>query len=435
MDEGDKFLNQKRIWVVLKYYYPNFSGMSVAAQRIFSRMVQLGYAVHILTQAKNLAAPLVGQTNLHDGVNVHYLKASSKVNLEPLRRIPFLWKLVFYGSGVFNDYVFNRQVLRLVQTQGASRDALLIYSIDPFVYLLEQSARRQGIGSAVIMTLLGSDDPQAVLKNTPIELRSMKMRGFEQAQVLVALCSAQMESCEEAGLPRERLVRIPTAVDTDSFRPVQDETERRQTRQTLGLPEDRRYIVFVGAALERKGIDVLIEAFLRLAPDQQDVDLLVIGEYDFSDYRRHPQERQALIRSLQDRAAAAGVASRIHWVGMTQEVQRYLQAADIFCFPSRREGFGTVTVEAMATGLPVVVARLEGVTTDQIEEEQSGLLIRGHNPQDYTAALSLLLTNPDQMRRMGAAARQRALKLYGVEQISAQYEALYQVLSSGKPTI
>ncbi len=119
----------------------------------------------------------------------------------------------------------------------------------------------------------------------------------------------------------------------------------------------------------------------------------------------------------------------MHWAGEADNVHQYLQAADIFCFPTQREGLPNAVAEAMATGLPAVVARLEGVTTDMIRSEGEGILITGHDPTTYAGALLKLLKDPDTARTMGNSARARAASEFNLEVIGQRYAQLYRELA------
>jgi glycosyltransferase involved in cell wall biosynthesis len=174
---------------------------------------------------------------------------------------------------------------------------------------------------------------------------------------------------------------------------------------------------------------VLIRAFIGLTELISDVDLLIVGPCDFSDYRRYPPARQQMVSELKQEIAQAGLSPHVHWIGKVDKVHEYLQAADVFCFPTRREGFGFVIAEAMAVGLPVVVARLEGVTTDIIRSEDEGLLLTDHDPETYANALSRLLRNPALMNRMGNAARARATSQFDLDTVAQRFAQLYRELA------
>jgi glycosyltransferase involved in cell wall biosynthesis len=110
-------------------------------------------------------------------------------------------------------------------------------------------------------------------------------------------------------------------------------------------------------------------------------------------------------------------------------VHQYLQAADLFFFPTRREGLPNAMAEAMACGLPVITARLPGITTDLADDGREGRLIDSHDPHAYAQILIDLCRRPNELARMGCAARQRMIREFDLNQIAPQYAQLYSQLS------
>jgi D-inositol-3-phosphate glycosyltransferase len=82
--------------------------------------------------------------------------------------------------------------------------------------------------------------------------------------------------------------------------------------------------------------------------------------------------------------------------------------------------------EAMACGLPVVAARLAGITTDLVTDGVEGRLIEGHDPDEYARVLSEVLRHPQELDRMGAAARRRIAQEFDLSRIVDQYAQLYR---------
>lgn len=142
-------------------------------------------------------------------------------------------------------------------------------------------------------------------------------------------------------IPRERIVKIPGGVDIDHFRPAPD---RPALRRELGLPADRPLLFTLRNLEPRMGLDNLIRALDLLRRRRPDVLLLVGGA---GPLRR---ELQALAQSL-------NLDAQVRFLGFVAdaELPRYYAAADAFVLPTRAlEGFGLVTVEALACGTPVL---------------------------------------------------------------------------------
>ena len=100
-------------------------------------------------------------------------------------------------------------------------------------------------------------------------------------------------------------------------------------------------------------------------------------------------------------------AARVAFVGHTDRPELYLAAADVFCLPSYREGFGLVLIEAGACGVPVLAARVYGIQ-DAVEEGVSGLLHAPGDARDLEAQLETLAADPALRARLGSAGRERA---------------------------
>ena len=134
---------------------------------------------------------------------------------------------------------------------------------------------------------------------------------------------------------------------------------------------------------------------------------------------------------LQSLARRLDVESRVRFCTdvSDDELPLYLRAADLFVFPSqnRLEGFGLVVAEAMASGLPVIIADMPGVR-EVIEPGREGLLVEPLIARDLVARIQELLDDPARRAAMGAAARQRAEERYSLEIVARQLLTVYEGL-------
>jgi glycosyltransferase involved in cell wall biosynthesis len=204
---------------------------------------------------------------------------------------------------------------------------------------------------------------------------------------------------------------IPSAVDLRRFRPDLDGTAIRERLSLDGGP----VLAFTGRLVPHKGVDVILRALSELPPE---VSLLIVGHGPRFD------DLVSLSRRL-------GVARRVRFCPSVsdEELPLYLRAADLFVFPSqnRLEGFGLVVAEAMASGLPVVIADMPGVR-EVIEPGREGLLVEPLLVPDLVARIRELLDDPARLRIMGRAARQRAEERYGLEAVTKQLVRVYEDL-------
>jgi glycosyltransferase involved in cell wall biosynthesis len=211
-----------------------------------------------------------------------------------------------------------------------------------------------------------------------------------------------------ASLRGRELAVIPSVVDLDRFRPGLDASHLRGDLRLEG----KRVLAFTGRLVPHKGVDVILQALARL-PD--DVVLVVIGS-------------GPVLHSLVGLARRLGVGDRVRFCARVSDddLPRYLHLAEVFVFPSqsRLEGFGLAVAEAMAAGLPVVIADMPGVR-EVIEPGAEGLLAEPLLAEDLAEKIRALLDDPGLARRMGAAGRRRAEERYGLSTVSHQLLSLY----------
>lgn len=214
-----------------------------------------------------------------------------------------------------------------------------------------------------------------------------------------------------AMLRGRELTVIPSAVDLDRFRPGIDASGLRTDLRLDG----KRVLVFTGRLVPHKGVDVILQA-LALLPD--DVALVVIGA--------GPR-----LRSLVGLARRLRVRARVRFCPAVsdEDLPRYLALADVFVFPSqnRLEGFGLAVAEAMAVGLPVVVADMPGVR-EVIEPGREGLLAEPLIASDLADKIRTILDDPALAKQMGRAGRERAEARYALPIVVGQLVNLYEGL-------
>jgi glycosyltransferase involved in cell wall biosynthesis len=195
-------------------------------------------------------------------------------------------------------------------------------------------------------------------------------------------------------------------VDTARFRP--DPEARGAVRRQLGIAETAPVILYLGRLHPDKGLAELGNAFAALLRNQPEAHLVLAG----------PDEGGlALVR-------AATASPSVHAVGLTREPERFMAAADIFCLPSYREGFGLSLLEAAAAQVPAVATRIYGIT-DAVVDGETGLLVAPRDSEGLAAALLRLVQAPQERARMGAAARDRAVRAFSRERLLQEWVALY----------
>jgi glycosyltransferase involved in cell wall biosynthesis len=263
------------------------------------------------------------------------------------------------------------------------------------------------MGKQVIITIhtAGTDEPEGVRR-----LGRLAFWCYSQADRFLAISEAMAANYRAAGLPESRLRIVPNGVDTDRFRPAAA-GERDQCCRDLGLDPALRWIAFVGFFSREKNPDVLFDAWLALPPAVREGTGLVFAGATESKYH---EVDPALAQRIRTDAERLGLSERVRFLGEVPGVERVYRAADVLAMPSTREAFGMVLVEAMASGLPVVATRIEGVTTDMVADGDTGILVPPRNGEALAGALASLLVDRPAASAMGARARGAIGARYGL---------------------
>ncbi len=224
------------------------------------------------------------------------------------------------------------------------------------------------------------------------------------------------------GVPDRHLHLLPGAADLTKFRPPQD---RAEVRKALKLPVNKTVLVSVRNLVPRMGLENLVEAMRLLVVDSHEVELFIGGEGPLRSVL------EAAIRSHH-------LTGRVHLLGFVPEDQlaQYYQAADLVVMPTYElEGFGLVTVEALACGTPVVGTPV-GATPEILARIDSGLITEGSDPEALARGIRTLLTrfeaDPVERHRLSVRCRGVVEESYSWARHTSTLEALLHEARFGR---
>jgi glycosyltransferase involved in cell wall biosynthesis len=267
------------------------------------------------------------------------------------------------------------------------------------------------------ITLNGWDTPDGIRRG---KWGLLALKAFMRLDAVVAMTSGQAETCRKFNYAG-RLDVIPNAVDCDRFCPV-DPQQKHALRDSLGLARFDHVLVYAGVLDYRKGTDILLATFQQLLLIHPGLGLLLVGDFMTADMQ---DEELARTFRIEENSV---IWESIVRVGRVSHVENYLHAADLFVFPSRQEGFGTVQIEAMACGLPCVVGDIPGVTRDIFPNDQVGRVINRYEAESFAQVISELLLDPSERNDISLAARRYAVEHYSVDHVAGCYLNLYRRL-------
>ena len=183
-------------------------------------------------------------------------------------------------------------------------------------------------------------------------------------------------------------------------------------RAELNLPPDAELIGLFGHVDEQKGHFLLMQSARSIVERRPNAYFVFIG---------HAEPR--IQKNLWELAAADGVADRIRYTGVRNDVPRLMDAMDIITVPSQIESFGMVIIEAMARSKPVVAARVGGIP-ELIRHGETGLLVE-RQPADLADALVSLLGDPEKRAFLGKSGRENARTRFSADIMVNHIENLY----------
>jgi glycosyltransferase involved in cell wall biosynthesis len=266
-------------------------------------------------------------------------------------------------------------------------------------------------------SLAHSDDLLSIRKT-----RFLSYCIIKHADAILAISPQLYDLCRKGGANEYAIHLIANPRDTDHFKPV-DGSVKATLRHKLHLPENGPVILFVGAILERKGVDLLPEIFRRVLKAFPTACLLLVGPEVTMQMTNSKKSAAEFVRSELQDCLKTG---QLIFAGNVWNVNEYMQVSDVFLFPSRNEGLPNAPIEAMSCGLPCIVRDIEGVSAVYINDGVDGVIIHGEKPGDYAQAVIRLLTNNDEYLAMAKKARQKVLSRWSTEITDREYRLIYE---------
>lgn len=203
---------------------------------------------------------------------------------------------------------------------------------------------------------------------------------------------------EEGFCPPEKIKVLgqgsSNGIDTHYFNPDHySEHQKEALRQQLGIPREDLVFIFVGRMVGDKGIHELVEAFATLQAEKPGVSLLLVGPLEPELDPIHPETARLIEEH-----------PKIHSVGFQQDVRPFFSIADVLTFPSYREGFPNVVMQAGAMGLPSIVSNINGCN-EIIEEGVNGMIIKVKDKDALLKAMDTLVSDPSLRTKLTRQAR------------------------------
>ncbi len=399
-------------------------GQNVYVDEVARNLVQQGYLVDIFTRRDNEAVPAIVQWA--DGVRIVHLAAGPA----EFRLKDQLWQYMPEFRDAFLDFAHREQTgydllhgnFWMSGWVATELRRILARPVVQIFHAMGKTKRRH----------------QGSMDSSPDERIEIEHEIIRKVDRLIAQCpSEETELVADYGADPQKVVVIPSAVNTEIFRPV-ERHEAREHIAVAGISDTEFVVVYVGRMLPRKDVRNVVRAVAELvcickerSPDQAEKIrlLLVGGETPEPDPVATPE-----IGELQRLVAELEITEHVRFVGKRQQdtLRYYYSAGDVAVTTPWYEPFGLTPLEGMACGRPVIGSAVGGITYT-LADEETGFLVPPRDPQALAQQLYQLFQEPETRQRMGQTARKRVEQEFTWSTVAQRTAALYEeVLSAHK---
>ncbi len=386
-------------------------------------LAERGVSMQVVTQAHNGAAAASQGLIPHEGSSS---SGPSKAN----GSAPVANKDVVDGLPVSylslpddwrRQYLFYKQLLEYCGAQGRKIDVVQFTNLDRWAIPWMRRLRRLGIATVLSNTVVGQDSSNWLKR---LLIRFDRRIPYNMVDHVVAATRVMAQSLEDLGV-KTPITVIPNGVDVRRFQPIDSADARGHLRKKLGMDPQHKVVLSVGAIEPRKGVDILVEAFARVCRSDADAQLILAGpRYDLNS-----DALATFHRRLEGIIADGDIRDRVRFLGTVENIHDYYRVADVFVLASRREGMPNAALEAMASGVPVIMTPFVGLS-EEFGSQGREYLLTGWDPERLASDIEELLADEQHRHELGKKARRWAVETLDVNLSLDRYAALYSCMAS-----
>lgn len=242
------------------------------------------------------------------------------------------------------------------------------------------------------------------------EIGETELMKINAADCYIANTQYEKDQLVLKGVDDEKIKVIGTGIDVNEYEV--DENKINDFKQKYKIKDDDIVIGYVGSIKSGKGVDILVEAFIKAFNHHKNIKLLVCGSYNgyADELKQKAQQRNLpfiIINNFNDADKAV-----------------YLHAMDIFVLPSASESFGVVFLEAWACGKPVIGSSI-GAVRSLISDGEDGLIFEKKNADSLYQSIIKLISDKELRERIGANGYKKAAEIYNWPRIVRLYREAY----------
>jgi glycosyltransferase involved in cell wall biosynthesis len=403
-----------KICIFTETYYPVIGGGETQARLLAEGLVANGFSVVILTRRSD---PSLNKTEQIGAVTVYRLPPAGSGQLKK-------WGLLFSSFPALIKLHRQYDVIFVSGFRIVGVAAVLISQLFGKACVLKADSQGEMSGEFFRggLAKVGLSHSWLPFKMF-LGLRNIILKWADAFTAISTEIAAELTT---SGVQADSIRMIPNSVDTALFCPVH-EHQKAVLRLKLGLPQTGKIAIYTGRLVSYKGLPLLLRVWQEIQRNHPQVSLVLVGTGGL-DIHNCEGDLKAYVE-------ANGLQQSVHFTGSVQNVPEYLQASDMFVFPTENDAFPSSLVEAMTCRLPVITTPVGAIKTI-VSDQKNGLLVQPGDFQQLRQAIETLLTDPKLAARLGQAGWQTVQDNYSAEIVTRKYINVFrQMTSAGKVTV
>lgn len=392
-----------RVCIFTETYYPVVGGGETQAQLLAEGLTANGHSAIILTRRSDKS---LDKREKYGSITVHRLPPAGSGQLKK-------WGLLLSG---FPRLVSLRDQYDLIFVSGfriIGVSAVLVSKLFHKACILKADSQGEMSGDFFTSGLqkLGAS-PKWLPFRLFLGIRNLILK---KADAFTAISSDIAEELAANGVKTNTIHIVPNSVDINRFVPVSIE-QKTLLRDRLGIPQAATVVIYTGRLVSYKGLPLLLKVWQEICDKHPNARLYFVGTGGL-DIHNCEAELKTFVEEN-------GLSPYVHFTGSVQNVPEYLQASDIFAFPTENDAFPSSLIEAMACALPVITTPVGAIKTVVIEGE-NGVFVQPGDFQQLYQAIDRLISDKALASLFGLAALKTVRANYSADTVTGKYISLF----------
>jgi len=319
---------------------------------------------------------------------------------------------IFYFPALETYYKTSVLFTRAIYAKARYYDIIHIHSLFQFTTLVTCYLARKA-GRRYVMSPLGQLDPYLLKRHAlrkKIYIEAIERSNLEHAHSVHCTSPLEMEWCKSLSEKINCSV-IPLGIDLDEYRAS---VSLEEFWSICPEARSKKVVLFMGRITFKKGLDILVDGYARLASEKKDVHLVIAGP-----------DNEGYGKVIQERIQKLGMVRKVTIIGMLEKLHKVaaMKSCAVFVLPSYSENFGLAPIEAMACGAPIVISDRVGIH-NEVTKYNAGIVTQCDKDSVYRA-LRLIIDDDVRAKEMAKAGKAMVFAHYDMDSMADKMIAMY----------